>query len=69
MDWNPYSDLSWAAQACYHWDYFSPYDRYVWILDCLVYGDRINSMNALTLKERKSDNTFWVTMLADSHCW
>lgn len=52
MDWNPYSDLSWGIQACYQWNYFSEYDRFVWILNSVRYGDSSNSLNSLTLKSR-----------------
>jgi hypothetical protein len=67
MDWNPYSDLSWGAQICYHWNYFSPYDRYIWISDCVSYdiSGRWNSWNSIALKEMKSNNTFWITAMAE----
>lgn len=56
MDWNPYSDLPWGIQYCYQRNYFSEYDRFVWILDGLAYGDPSNSLNSLTLKEWKRND-------------
>lgn len=31
IDFNHYSDLPWAAQVCYQWNYLSPYDRSLYL--------------------------------------